>query len=657
MNLSKFSNFFTIKVDSLEIEYGSRKLGFRLYKYQEEVLELSAEKNLIAIDAPTGAGKTLALLLAFKRLFENEKNAMILYPTKTLIEDQKASISKLIENIGVSVDVIPVDSDRLHGYMLAKGYKTHGEALYDILSSVGPKLVLTNPDILYYILRMEFKRGRPIYRELAKFAGIGIDELHLYWGASLQILFTFLSLMKNKLRLLSTATHDPTLLSLLSHLEGLTRVKAREAEKGAKVRHEVDLTFVSIKPEGVLYGDDEAEKIANTVISMLDQVEEEVNPRVVCIVNSLVFSEKVAEKVSEREKDVSLINSLTPRGERNIDSKIVVGTSAIEVGIDFDTQALVFEAIDTASFIQRLGRVGRKRPGLAFAFTPYDNFRKLQKEIPQNGKISYSELEKAVKNSFTRNPSYADIAGSLHGALIQAGITYTLTRKLIEKDRPIRILANIFKYTSRILPSSLTGICEELVDVFNNKKFGKEVYEKLLEIINANKFNLPKRLLEVLKSFVKIGVRGVYSSLPAYILKYKTLSSIDVGDLGKMDFEYVSSEEEFREKIGSPPPDIEYPILVIRGVLERGYRIAICPRKFEPGELFLLSKEDIYVRAPDDRLQNKIAKLLDGVLAYVVYGNPRDWRFSALKLIGGEGWVILGPDAIIQAWLDESTYL
>ncbi len=657
MNLSKFSNFFTVKVDGLEIEYGSRELGFRLYKYQEEVLELSTERNLIAIDAPTGAGKTLALLLAFKRLFEDEKNAMILYPTKTLIEDQKTSISKLVEKIKVSVDVTPVDSDRLHEYMLAKGYKTHGEALYDILSSAGPKLVLTNPDILYYILRMEFKRGRPIYRELAKFAGIGIDELHLYWGASLQILFTFLSLMKNKMRLLSTATHDPTLLSLLSHLKGLAKVKAREVEKGARIRHEVHLAFVSIKPEGVLYGDDEAEKIADTVLSVLDQVEYGVNPRVVCIVNSLVFSEKIAEKVSERERDVSLINSLTPRGERNIDSKIVVGTSAIEVGINFDTQALIFEATDTAGFIQRLGRVGRKRPGIAVAFMPYDNFRKIQKEIPQNGRISYSELERAVKHSFTRNPSYADIAGSLHGALIQAGITYTLIRKLIEKDKPLRTLVNIFKYTSRMLPPSLTRVYEDLVEIFDKKMFRKEEYEKLLEIINANRFNLPKKLLEILKSFIKIGVRGVYSSLPAYILKYRTIGSVDVGDLGKMNFEYISSEEEFREKVGSPPPDLEYPILVIRGVLERGYRIAIRPRKFKPGELFLLSKENVYVSAPDDRLRNKIAKLLDGVLAYVVYGSPGDWRFSALKLIGGEGWVILGPDAVIQAWLDESTYL
>ena len=654
MSLFKFSNFFSVKVDSLAIEYGNKEIGFRLYEYQERVLELSTGKRLIAIDAPTGAGKTLALLLAFKHFFEDDRNAMILYPTKALIEDQQASLSKLVEKIGIDVDVVSVDSDRLHEYMLAKGFKTHGEALYDILSSVGPKLVLTNPDILYYILRMEFKKGRPIFRELATFAGIGIDELHLYWGASLQILFTFLNLMKGKLRLLSTATHDYLLLSLLSHIGDLAKVKARKAREGAKVRHEVELTFASIKSDGVLYKDEEAEKIANTTLTMLDRVGEGSNPRVVCIVNSLVFSEKVAEKIREREKDVSLINSLTPRGNRSTNSKIVVGTSAIEVGIDFDTQALVFEATNTASFIQRLGRVGRKRSGIAVAFTPYDNFRELKAKIPEGGKISYTELENAVKHSFAQNPSYAEVAENVYGALIQAGITYTLVRRLIGKDKLLRVLTEVFKCSSRILPPSLTEVHKELIEVFNNRVYEKEVFEKLLEIIDANEFNLPKRLLGILRSFMKIGVRGVYSSLPAYILKYKTLGSIDIGDLGKVDFEYISNEEEFIEKIGLSPLDIEYPIIVIRGVLEKGYRIAIRPRNFKPGKIFLLSKENLYVNAPDPRLQDKIAKLLDGVVAYVIYGKPADWRFSALKLIGGEGWVILGPDAIIQAWLDES---
>ena len=63
------------------------------------------------------------------------------------------------------------------------------------------------------------------------------------------------------------------------------------------------------------------------------------------------------------------------------------------------------------------------------------------------------------------------------------------------------------------------------------------------------------------------------------------------------------------------------------------------------------------VHAPGQGIAREIAKLLEGLPAYVVWGRPSDWRFQALRLKNDKGWIVIGVDAFIQAWLDENTHL
>jgi len=63
----------------------------------------------------------------------------------------------------------------------------------------------------------------------------------------------------------------------------------------------------------------------------------------------------------EKSKSIKLTNKT-----------LVLGTSAIEVGIDFNFRSLIFEANYWASAIQRLGRVGRQQDGVAIMLTKKD---------------------------------------------------------------------------------------------------------------------------------------------------------------------------------------------------------------------------------------------------------------------------------------------
>ncbi len=673
MNHSTQTNdSFSIKISGVRIERGyTRKGVLTLHRYQEEVYR--SQNELIAVDAPTGSGKTLAILLAAEKYLDEGENALILYPTKSLIKDQYESLKKLTNQLGLNTEIIAVDADRLHKHAMENGFRTHGEALYHMLSVSTPKIILTNPDIIYCILRLLYKRGKILLTKLFNIGFFGIDEAHLYWGVSLQILYTFINLFKHRKKLLTTATHDPSLKRLLANHEQLSLIKARLSENGALVRRSVDLRITTYKAKGILYEEKEAIRLAEEILKSLDETEDKGRPRTVCIVNSLVFSEKLAQILRERESDISIINSLTPPEYRRTDAKIVIGTNAIEVGIDFNTQTLIFEATDSASFIQRFGRVARKQPGKALCITPYNNFIKLQTSLSQYSQLSYGQLIETVTQAFPRNPSYADIFETYYGVIAQLGITYALTRSFQRKNEGVvRTLIQLLNLSESISPLAISQL-KKLKSLFkNSQKLRDAIIEdiylnRLFKVLGyKNKDAVVKylrKLLLIVKSFDKMGVRGIYSSLPAYIKRegnenYEALTSVSIRDLEKLAFSYVETQEEFEEETGhKPSPDIELPIIVIHGVSQRRNKIYIKPYNAIPGRIFILKKDQMQVDSGEQRLNEEIARLLDGLPAYLATGYPTDWRFTTLRadIKGIKQWIIVGPDSLIEAWSREKS--
>lgn len=661
----------------MRIEKGSRQVGpLTLYKYQEEVLDDCAE--LVAVDAPTGSGKTLAMLLAAKKYLEQGENALILYPTKALIRDQLRALENLTRLAGVDTEVVAIDADALRRRAEEKGFKTHGEALNDLLSTAGPKIVLTNPDVVYYILRLLYRRGRTLLTKIFNVGFLGIDEIHLYWGISLQILYTLINLLRQRKKLLTTATHDPALINLLRRSQKMSLIEARQTPMGATVRRQVDLEVAALRAEGSLREEREAQLLAQAALRALDESVDSANPKVVCIVNSLVFSEKLADIIAENEQDVSVINSLTPQEYRRADAKIVVGTSAIEVGIDFDTQALIFEASDSSSFIQRLGRVARKRPGKALCITPYDNYAKLTERLPNGKRIPYAQLQKAVLDAYPRNPSYAEVVETPYGMASQLGIVYALTKKLHwEKKGGVKeSLKKLAEIAEKLSPPPVQLYIKQLESLLSSSNAPlKENLESLPELkrllarMGMKQSVMPalKNLLKIVRSFEKMGVRGPYSSLQAYIVvrrgreTYEALTSVSITDLDKLDFAYVESAEDFERQIGRRPPlSLEFPIIVVRGVREGGRGITLQPNGFPFKKIFVLEtskrESSVYlkVEAENQEIGNEVSRVLDGLPAYLT-GRPLDWRLNALRVKdkASQRWLIIGPDALIEAWLEE----
>lgn len=102
------------------------------------------------------------------------------------------------------------------------------------------------------------------------------------------------------------------------------------------------------------------------------------------VINAIRLEDRLVEEGFDRE-ELLIIRGLSSRGIRQRDDRktLAIGTAAIEVGIDFKCDYLVFEASEAASFMQRFGRVGRHQSGTAYIFCPQNVEGGIEKLSPE----------------------------------------------------------------------------------------------------------------------------------------------------------------------------------------------------------------------------------------------------------------------------------
>jgi CRISPR-associated endonuclease/helicase Cas3 len=128
----------------------------------------------------------------------------------------------------------------------------------------------------------------------------------------------------------------------------------------------------------------------------------------------LVYSVATARRLYTRLKDfferqhnisVGENTGLTNRSERReaLEKQILVGTSTVDIGIDFRINYLVFEAYNAGSFLQRFGRLGRHKgfdAYRAYGLIPRFVLERLQKEIGENDTVERESFNRAVREAF-----------------------------------------------------------------------------------------------------------------------------------------------------------------------------------------------------------------------------------------------------------------
>ncbi len=386
-----------------------------------------------------------------------------MYPTNELIRDQQRQAAKTwglwkqyTDGIGL------LDSTMLDRIMESGDFAMRGEALLSELRN--HEVVLTNPDIFHYIMQLFYRRqgktgdtpDKVIGPLVLRYKQFTFDEFHIFEAPQIVSVLNALLLIHemagNRRRRFLFQSATPNLL-LQGYLERAnlsykvvegqyTHSQQRpEPDRWRQILHGSDIHFSSGSVESWL-----DEHLEETLVPFF--LKHRPGAKGAIIVNSVAQAKRVVERLKNELRPHNLSvgenTGLTSRTLRSAsyDCDLLVGTSTVDVGVDFQINFLLFESRDAGSFLQRLGRLGRhdfyERDGVKHQFQAFQAhavlppwtlealFEGKGKEAPplaDGMKTDRETLTQTINEAF---PPYANFAGYAQawGALQSARVIH-----------------------------------------------------------------------------------------------------------------------------------------------------------------------------------------------------------------------------------------
>ncbi len=380
-------------MDSTSVTIGPRFVkqnAAGLRPFQSETLRAVKDclHKLIFVEAPVGAGKSFVFkLIAEEPAFQNIP-VILTYPTKILLDTQVESLKKHFNNSAVwpdDSDIFPIDSknainilkystDSLVQYIKEsperfEAFKNKGELLRSGLFALTygkRQLFVTTPDVLWLIYSMKY-RGAKILQAQLNSALVFFDEFHTYAN-----LYNFYGLLDNLL--FKSKVNKIVLLSATPYLkqEAWSEFEKKVNQKQIPVRH-VDFGKSEADNDGAVFNFPLHLNLRNfkytdrhLLLKNISEILDCIQTPAAIIFDS-IFRLKHLKKEIEKahsgfvfrewsgmQKDTDIPDLIERQAK-----VIVLGTSAIEVGVNMKFRSLITESSTWASAIQRIGRVGR----------------------------------------------------------------------------------------------------------------------------------------------------------------------------------------------------------------------------------------------------------------------------------------------------------
>ncbi len=434
------------------------------HQAQTYVEVMQGDADAIFNTSATGDGKTLGANLP--SLLNPDFRIMGLYPTIELVEDQSEQQKRYHQlfNLDAAGRV-----DKLYGAELSRRVKQGEKSnkFQELLLAIEQKpVLLTNPDIFHYITHYQYQNPASardlLPMVLAKWPDLWVlDEFHIFGPhqqtAALNSMTLIRRSQENSSRvrkfLFTSATPKPNFIARLQEagfkVKQVEGVYVNEETPGYRqILQKVDLEFVELKDTDTFKW---LEEMVSQVQSILDG---ENFGRGLIIVNSVAKAGLVTRLLENLlpkviVKEVSGRVDFHQRRETKEQLKnaeqpvLVVGTSAVDVGVDFRIHLLIFEGSDSATVIQRLGRLGRhsgfdkyKAFILIPGHTPWVMAR-LQEKLGEAESVTRRELNDAIANAFD-SPKEFDEYCQRWGALQVQGMFSRMSRENAQVSQGLR---------------------------------------------------------------------------------------------------------------------------------------------------------------------------------------------------------------------------
>jgi len=336
--------------------------------------------DVVINTAMTGDGKSLAGQLPL--LSGSAESAIFaLYPTNELILDQERSAGATLPQWGLSANrVTTVYGARLDTLAEESEFLVRPEVLQRELKN--HRLVLSNPDILHAILQFCYQQ---IGRDPTTVAGLvaqlftqlTFDEFHIFDTAEINAVLTGLLFLYEQKgayplkTLFLSATPDERLLKPLKRAGFGDRLKvicpqdegwySHGSQPEPRWREILRQSRLTVVPQSA----------EEWVPAHIDDVllawfrAHRPGAKAALIVNSVATAHRLAKLLRRPFAAEGLTVATNTRLDGRLDrhasyqADLLIGTSTVDVGVDFRINLLIFEAPNAGTFLQRLGRLGR----------------------------------------------------------------------------------------------------------------------------------------------------------------------------------------------------------------------------------------------------------------------------------------------------------
>lgn len=461
----------TFTIDVLPVAYEQVEANWlpdmKPYPYQWQAYQLvqqameNKETLCLFLVTPTGSGKTLA---SYAYSLNTGQSALGVYPTNELIRDQERSLAPLYKGIRRWEDwVLRIDSRQLDLWGLELGERKHSDALETILG--WNRVMLTNPDILYYIIFGQYKTGSSGQRQRL-FALLGsvyrlliFDEFHLYNVKQMANVAFFIGALQainpdaGRVFIFASATPDLEAVQWLRELGIRVEILPASPSDASDARIIAQPLQLTILPADLRRW--KGPEIINENLPLVDNfLTQYPEARIVTILDSVIGAINLAQELRARypQKRLGEVHGFSSDEERQqaLLAPITIGTSTIEVGIDFKEatakDVLIFEAHTDSKFLQRFGRLARHKkaepiPNWAIALVPEYVYHFLKGRVALNQPIAREALYQFIDEAY-ENPEEFTAYLYKH-AVVEFYEARELIRSLFQPDDRGRILPGI----------------------------------------------------------------------------------------------------------------------------------------------------------------------------------------------------------------------
>ncbi len=399
----------------------------RLLKHQVATWDAFRDPAIDVVfnTAMTSDGKSLA---GYIPAFQEGQHVIAMYPTNELVLDQFTALARYQHDLGVRLPRY----DTMYGAKISQLMREHDaqkrlEEVRKLLERNG--IVLTNPDLVHLMLSHQYGWDHQ-RKELAVTAGASFDyflfdEFHVFGVPQAISVMNMLGYLlvnyrekpaERKKFVFLSATPSALLTNLLER--GGIRYQVIKGSYASEQREDYrcilqpcDLHLHEVSQDAPTES-----WVREHLDDMLRFFNEHPGSKAAILVYSVATARRLVGFLREYFKpyniEIGENTGLASQEERQASyhKQILVGTSTVDIGVDFHINYLIFEASNAGSFLQRFGRLGRHAEFASYqahALLPRFVLERLGEKFATGQEIEREQFNECMRDVFPVEQEFA----------------------------------------------------------------------------------------------------------------------------------------------------------------------------------------------------------------------------------------------------------